>query len=411
MRIEKALVVEARGGHYNDDLDAIRAGARRDGYFFEDPPQAPGFTSIRQPSEAFSIVLVLDNGATAVGDGMSVCYSAAAGREGLFLAAEQLPRLREVCEFFEGQTISSFTEMAAALEEQAFDDRLHRSAALYGASQALLEAVAIAEGRTPTEVLAGHFDVAPAETIIPIYVQCGDDRKIGVDKAILKRAAALPHGLINDLESLGRDGGRLREYVTWIAERIRVYGGDDYDPELHIDAYGMIGVIFDHDVDRMADYLAGLGECAGRHRLYVETPVLMKSRAEQIELFGALRRALRDRESGVRIVVDEWANDLEDIRAFITAGAADVIQVKSPDIGSVDSIGRAILECWAGEVRPILGGSCAETDQSARVMAQLALAVKPAWIMARPGMGIDEGIQIVHNEMARTLAVIASRRG
>ena len=37
-----------------------------------------------------------------------------------------------------------------------------------------------------------------------------------------------------------------------------------------------------------------------------------------------------------------------------------------------------------------------------------ALAV-PAWVMARPGMGIDEGLQIVHNEMARTLAVIQAR--
>ena len=61
-----------------------------------------------------------------------------------------------------------------------------------------------------------------------------------------------------------------------------------------------------------------------------------------------------------------------------------------------------------GGVRPILGGSCAETDQSARIMAHVALATRPAWVLARPRMGVDEGLQIIYNEMARTLAIIES---
>ena len=411
MRIEKAIVIPARGGYYNEDLEAIRAGAQRDGYFYEEKPRAPGFTSIRQPSEAFSIVLLLDNGATAVGDGMSVEYSAAGGRQGRFQIAEQLPFLRGVCAALEGQAIGSFQQMTTALQLQVFDDRLHTNAAFYGASQALLQAVALVEGRTPAEILAEHLGVAPAEAMIPINVQCGEARHSGVDKAILKGADVLPHGLINDLDLIGQDGQRLREYIAWIVERIRKYGRGDYHPELHIDVYGMIGVIFEHDVDRMADYITGLGECAEPYRLCLEAPVLMKTRAAQIDLFARLRRALAERDSRALLIVDEWANDLEDIRAFIAAGATDMINVKSPDLGSIDNAGRAILDCWAGGVRPILGGSCTDTDISARTMAQLALAVQPAWVLARPGMGVDEGLQIVHNEMARTLAVMAARRG
>ena len=41
-------------------------------------------------------------------------------------------------------------------------------------------------------------------------------------------------------------------------------------------------------------------------------------------------------------------------------------------------------------------------------MAHVALATRPAWVLARPGMGIDEGLQITYNEMARTLAIIES---
>ena len=87
-----------------------------------------------------------------------------------------------------------------------------------------------------------------------------------------------------------------------------------------------------------------------------------------------------------------------------------MVNVKSPDLGSILNAGQAILDCKAAGVRPILGGSCADTDQSARVIAHLALATEPAWVLARPGMGIDEGLQIVGNEMARTLALIAARQ-
>ena len=53
----------------------------------------------------------------------------------------------------------------------------------------------------------------------------------------------------------------------------------------------------------------------------------MDSRPAQIEQFAALRRALVERGSRVRLIVDEWANDLNDIRAFVKAGATDMIEL------------------------------------------------------------------------------------
>jgi methylaspartate ammonia-lyase len=88
-----------------------------------------------------------------------------------------------------------------------------------------------------------------------------------------------------------------------------------------------------------------------------------------------------------------------------------MINVKTPDLGAICNAAKAVLQCWAGGVRPILGGSCTDTDQSARVISHVALATRPAWVLARPGMGIDEGLQIVYNEMARTLAIIQARNG
>ena len=68
-----------------------------------------------------------------------------------------------------------------------------------------------------------------------------------------------------------------------------------------------------------------------------------------------------------------------------------------------------MLACKADGVGAFLGGSCAETDLSARVAVHVALATRPDMIMAKPGMGVDEGITLVRNEMARTLAWIGAR--
>jgi methylaspartate ammonia-lyase len=86
----------------------------------------------------------------------------------------------------------------------------------------------------------------------------------------------------------------------------------------------------------------------------------MDSRDAQIDAFAKLREALGRRGSGIKVIVDEWANDLDDIKAFVEADASDMINVKSPDLGSIANAVRAVLACWRGGVRPILGGSCTD---------------------------------------------------
>ena len=70
----------------------------------------------------------------------------------------------------------------------------------------------------------------------------------------------LPHALINNVEEkLGLKGEKLREYVRWLSDRIlSLRTSPRYRPTLHIDVYGTIGLIFDQDANRVADYIAGL---------------------------------------------------------------------------------------------------------------------------------------------------------
>ena len=56
------------------------------------------------------------------------------------------------------------------------------------------------------------------------------------------------------------------------------------------------------------------------------------------------------------------------------------------------------------------GGAGNETDQSARISAQTALACRADFLMCKPGIGGDEGLMIEGNEMARTLALVRARK-
>ena len=111
----------------------------------------------------------------------------------------------------------------------------------------------------------------------------------------------------------------------------------------------------------------------------------------------------------MKLSVDEWCNTLDDIRAFVAAGAADVIHVKTPDLGGINNTIEALLLVRAAGLAAFCGGTCNETDHSAQVSAQVAMACGAAQVLAKPGMGVDEGMMIVGNEMARTAALVARR--
>jgi methylaspartate ammonia-lyase len=183
----------------------------------------------------------------------------------------------------------------------------------------------------------------------------------------------------------------------------------DYMPRLHFDVYGTIGVIFDGDTDAVARYLTRLGDTAQPFGVCVEHVIDAGSRDAQVRVSEALRNALRNRNSSVRIAVDEWCNTLEDIEIFVAAGAADVIHVKTPDLGGINNTIEALLLVARHGLAAYCGGTCNETDRSAQVSAHIAMACGAVQVLAKPGMGVDEGMMIVGNEMARVAALVGTR--
>jgi methylaspartate ammonia-lyase len=119
---------------------------------------------------------------------------------------------------------------------------------------------------------------------------------------------------------------------------------------------------------------------------------------------------LQRRGSGVRIAVDEWCNTFEDIERFVGRRAADLIHVKTPDLGGIDRAIEALLLIREHGMAAYCGGTCTETDRSAQITAHVAMACGAGQVLAKPGMGVDEGLMIVGNEMARVAALVAVRR-
>ena len=69
-----------------------------------------------------------------------------------------------------------------------------------------------------------------------------------------------------------------------------------------------------------------------------------------------------------------------------------------------------VLYCKEHGIGAYQGGTCNETDRSAQVCVHCAMATQPDQIIAKPGMGVDEGYMIVYNEMNRILAIRKARK-
>lgn len=414
MKIAKVLFSAGKSAFFFDDQRAIKNGAGHDGFVYLGEPMTPGFSHIRESGQSISVMLILDDGQIATGDCTAVQYSGAAGRDPLFLAEDYLPFLeKHIKPLLEGMELSNFREMAQRFTELKIEGKPLHTAISYGLTQALLDARAKELKLIPCEVICNEYELPAIAERVPIFGQTGDNRYENVDKMVIKAVDVLPHGLINNIdEKLGRKGEKLREYIVWLANRVKQLRTDEsYQPTLHIDVYGNIGPVFDYDMDKITDYLASLETQADGMELYIEGPVDMDEKNLQIEKLAYITQKLGKIGSKVKVVADEWCNTLQDVKDFVDAKACHMAQIKTPDLGGVHRVVESILYCKEHGVEAYQGGTCNETDVSARACVHLAIAARADRMLAKPGMGFDEGYTIVNNEMERILAILRMRQG
>lgn len=419
MKIADVICAVGVSCYFHMDHAAILGGAKSNGFIYEGEPRTPGFARIVQPADVISVLLVLEDGQVAFGDCADVAFAGTAGRDPPFVASQHLDLLRgEIADRFRGRDLSvGFRALADEVDNlvpQAghclAGARLH-TALRYGLSQAFLHAAALGRRRTLAEVVSEEYGTEVASHPIPLAVACELDDLRQLDRMILKQVEILPHVFFTDIErQIGQRGEKFAEYVGYVAKRIDEIGDDAYSPRLRFDMCGLLGEVFNHDIDALAGYLARVSEKAPSFEILIEAPIIGPNKTEHIERFRALRERLRRNGSSIRLVADEWCNTFEDVIAFTQAEASDFVHVKMPDLGGINNSIAAVLHCKERGMGVCLGGSANETDQSARISANIALACEPDFMQSKPGLGGDEGLMIERNEMARTLALVAHRR-
>ena len=410
MKIADVVCSAGRTGFYFDDQRAIKKGAAHDGMFYSGETVTEGFTSVRQAGESISVMIILEDGQIAYGDCAAVQYSGAGGRDPLFLAKDFIPLIdKYIKPELVGKEADNFRSLCEMMEAITIDGKRLHTAIRYGVSQAILDAVAKATNRLMCEVVADEYGCTVSDSPIPIFTQSGDDRYLNADKMIIKGAPVLPHALINNVhDKLGEHGEKLLEYVKWLRDRILSKRTDEsYNPVFHLDLYGTIGTAFgDFNFSAMADYIAKVEQAAKPFHVRIEGPMDCDSdRETQIKALSGLTAELDRRGIDVELVADEWCNTLEDIKLFADNKAGHMIQIKTPDLGGINNTIEAVLYCKEKGVGAYQGGTCNETDRSAQVCVHCAMATQPVQILAKPGMGVDEGFMIAYNEMSRIIAV------
>ncbi len=413
MKIIDVVCSTGRTGFYFDDQRAIKSGAEHDGFTYLGEPKTEGFTSIRQAGESISVMLILEDGQVAYGDCAAVQYSGAGGRDPLFLAEDFMPIIeKEIAPKLIGRELVSFKEMAEEFDNMMVNGKRLHTAMRYGITQAILDAVAKANKVTMAEIVRDEYKTGVEISRIPIFTQSGDDRYNSADKMIIKGADVMPHALINNVEEkLGLKGEKLLTYVKWLSDRVlKLRSTEDYSPVFHIDVYGTIGIAFDNDIDAMAEYIGTLEDAAKPYKLRIEGPMDVEHRERQVESLAALTAELDKRNISVELVADEWCNTYDDVVLFADKKAGHMLQIKSPDLGGVNNIIESVLYCKKLKVGAYVGGTCNETNRSAEVCTNIAMACGADQCLAKPGMGVDEGFMIVNNEMNRVVALINRKK-
>jgi methylaspartate ammonia-lyase len=394
--------VPGEAAFYADDLMAIRAGAAHDGFAYHGEPITPGHAAVRSPSRAILLRVETDTGAVGWGDAVSVQYAGVGGRDAPVDPATLGVEVDFAARALQDAGDVGFADACALIEGLRFDGRPVHTAVRYGLSQAWLNATAMEAGTSPLHVLAELTGLEEPE-LLPVYAQSGDEREVNADRMILRGVEVLPHGLFNSIASFGDDGGRFLAYVAWLRRRVDELGAPGYHPRFHLDVYGMLGEVVNHDIERMATFLGEAEGAAGGLSLSVESPCYGANVEETVELLARLRAELRERGCDVALVADEFCNTDDDVARFVAAEAVDLLQIKMPDLGCLTRAIDAAQVCREAGLGVFIGGSCAETEVSAIASTHVALAVEADQVLAKPGMGVDEGVTIVRNAMRRAL--------
>lgn len=412
--VKNLIFSEGVGACWQEDIAAVRESWTAAGDRWRTSSPNGSMQFIRQPARVLSIGLQLESGDTVWGDCLSVSFAGKSGRDQAIQTNSAREALQPKNLLAELQNLQgrSLCEVESSLSKTF---SAWTPAIRFGVSHALVNAVASASHKLPCDVLQEALGSAGSAMAPALQGSCGSNWHDAVERMIVAGVEYLPQGQFENLaKELGPDGSRLFSYIDWLKGRIAELtpvslSGPNARRVITLDFHGALGQVFLGKNAAIADYIERLTLACKPFDLHVESPVVEGNFDDQVVQVSELTRTLRARGNSVKIIADEWANSLEQIRILATKKVVDGIHIKMPDTGSLLESGRAVAICKAEGLFVLLGGSCTETATSARLAAHLAMATAPDALLVKPGISFDEGFSLITNELAMIQSLRAIR--
>ena len=274
----------------------------------------------------------------------------------------------------------------------------------YGVSQALLAGVALAQGRLAMQIICDEYQLPLPEQSAPILGMLKPNQSKAAQKMFGYQIAGLGIRFSGDdpEQELGKKGEFAQRTIRLLKDAALAAGDHEFEASLFLDAGGGYGSICDGVVGKVLGNLSGLITAGKPFSTWVVDPFTMSSIEPQLEKMSSLVEFVKLRNKmPVKIVARRFVDSLATVNAFLDAKAAHVLMLDPQRLGSLHVLIEAALACKQAGVGVIVGGDSAETPHATSLSTQVALALAPEFVLAKPASQV--GVVTVGNEMARII--------
>ncbi len=277
----------------------------------------------------------------------------------------------------------------------------------YGLSQALLKAVALAQGKSVLTVLCDTYDLPLSPTAVPLHAEINPHLPLDIATIIDNPIQSVGYSTSgsNPALELGHNGEVLQRFVRQLKESLR----EKVDPQtlaFYLTVRGGYGHLCDNNLGKILGMLVGLEKVAEPFLVRIQDPFMLNEQAEQIKQMANLKSYLESRGMKLQLVAQAGIQSAADALAFVAGGAAHMLHLHLPQIGDIGAAITTTKICQENDIGTLWGGSPKETEVAARLSVQVALAAQATLLLVKNGHLGSRAVSQIYNEMARALAAV-----
>lgn len=276
----------------------------------------------------------------------------------------------------------------------------------YGATQALLSALALAKRQSICEILRHDYAFPVATATVPTLPFLFVRQLNSAKRMLAYRPGALGLALAStdyDAE-MGKSGVVLSNAVQRLkTDALALAPPNKFSPTFYYRVYGGYGTQNNNSVGKVLGQLFTLSKKANPFTLWIEDAIIGDDFEQHIKLNKQLCKLANLRKMTSLLVAKYYVDSLDRVRDVIEHQLAHAVYLDPMLLGGVGTMIEALKLCRAANLDVIWGGHSAETALSASITSQVVMACQPNLVVTKPATQV--GLATMQNEMARSLKI------